>query len=405
MKQRNRSLIVLYLYWMTLLIWQNIRSVGNRSGTDVAIKLLLVFALSICFLMESRVIGIRPFLVALIFGALTAAPFFVSGTFSVSILIYYLFPVLLFVLTYVVGGQFQVSKQQLMFFLRCIVVSVTYIVVYGLLFCWEQYEQAISAKYGYGYELTSFLTSNYEYGLYLAFGIMSAILLLELDSERRKVHIFYWLCVVAFAITLVLTFSRTSIIAFLVMLSVYLMSYRKSRVSRRILMLCIIGFLLLVALPPLQNYFIKVVFKDNATSDRPELIVAGLRIFSNYSVYEKWFGSLSANAMVKNLTEHSNLHNGYLQMLLTNGFKGFIFLAGLILEMLHTNRRALKRRSVEEKRLIKTFQGFLMAGCVFMFTTTSTLMYSSIDSYFLTMFVILVPKYVRNAIRCDMFGE
>ena len=61
-------------------------------------------------------------------------------------------------------------------------------------------------------------------------------------------------------------------------------------------------------------------------------------------------------------------------------------------------------QTIKKDKFIGTiFTGFAFACIVPMLTTTATIFTSQVDSFFLTMFMIVIPKYVRNSIASETF--
>lgn len=404
-KQNNleKSHIVLFLYWFALLIWQNIRSVGNRGAVDTLIKAGLIMLLVFYFCFNVQRLKIDALVASLLLAAFAVVTLVSSSGITFSLLLYYLYPVFLYFIIYAVGWNAQISKIQLISFLHWVIAMVAYIVVYAIIFCREQFASAFSISTAYGNELSSFLPSSHEYGMYLAYGIMSIFICMELSEFihwRKK--FFYSIGIITFAANLILTFSRTAIIAFLVMLAVYMIFYANKSTRRTLVLVIIVCALAVVIVLQLRNFVINIVFKEGSDSGRDELIQIGLSLYVDATLFQKLFGNADFNVALDRLSELNNFHNGYIQMLVTNGVKGVIFLVSIIITTFRGNH-SIKSCSKSEKNLCRMFNGFLIASGIVMFTNTSTLFYSSIDSYFLTLFAVIIPKYVRNAIKAGTF--
>ena len=406
MKNQNKLKkvhIVLYAYWFILLIWQNVRSVGNRSGLDTIIKAGLILLLVIYFFSNLQYVKLKELACVLVLAVCACFTLFTGSNRTFSLMLYYLYPVLLYAIVYIGGWNAQINRKQLLTLLHGVVIMVSYIVIYAVLFCRDQFANAFSISTAYGNELSSFLVSSHEYGMYLSMGIMSVILCSELEDKTplwRKIC--YLGCLGVFAANLILTFSRTSIIACSVMIVIYMLTFASKSNRNKLLAVIAVGAVAIICVPMLQRFFISIVFKDGANSGRNELAALGLRLYEEATPIQKLLGNADFNEVIERASEHSNLHNGYIQMLLTNGIKGVVFLVGVI-GTAFVGNQFMKQGSAVERKLCKMFNGFLLAFCVFMLTTTSTLFYSSIDSYFLTLFAVIIPKYVRNSIKAGNF--
>lgn len=404
-KQNNleKSHIVLFIYWFALLIWQNVRSVGNRGGIDTMIKAGLIMLLVFYFCFNVQRLKINALIATIFLAISSVATLMSSGGITFSLLLYYMYPVFLYFIIYAVGWNAQINKQQLISLMHWTIIMVAYIVVYAIIFCREQFTSAFSISSAYGNELSSFLFSSHEYGMYLAYGTMAIFLCMELSDSITLVRKFFYIIgIVAFLVNLVLTFSRTSIVAFVAMFTVYVIFCAGKSIKRVLLLAIFVLVLAIVFIPQLTEFVVNIVFKDGNDAGRGDLTQLGFSLFWEATSFQKVFGDADFGSTLDDFTDHGNLHNGYLQMLLTNGIKGVVFLVSIIISSFRSNRSVIKC-SESEKNLCRMFNGFLIASGLVMLTNTSALFQSSIDSYFLTLFAIIIPKYVRNAINAGTF--
>ncbi len=404
-KQNNleKSHIVLFVYWFALLIWQNVRSVGNRGGVDTMIKAGLILLLAFYFCFNVQRLKIDALVASVLWAASAVVTLVSSSGITFSLLLYYLYPVFLYFIIYAVGWNAQINKKQLVSMMHWVIIMVTYIVIYALIFCRDQFTSAFSITSAYGNELSSFLFSSHEYGMYLAYGIMAIFLCMEFgESISWWKRILYIIGIVAFAVNLVLTFSRTSLVAFSAMFAVYML-FCANKTTKRILLLAVLAMgLTIVFVPQLREFVISIVFKDGNDAGRGELTELGFSLFKDATLFQKFFGDTGFGNKISDASGHGSLHNGYIQMLVSNGLKGVVFLLAIMVTSFRGNK-IIQDCSKNEKNLCRIFNGFLVASGLVMFTNTSALFQSSIDSYFLTLFAIIIPKYVRNAINAGTF--
>ena len=401
-KTKNNAHIVTFLYWFILLIWQNVRSVGNRGGIDVLIKGGIILFLTGYYVYKSKKIRTFPLLFATLYAILALDIFISSGTTFTNFLAYF-YPVVLYLLVYGVGSTFEITRKQLIFILDFLVICVAYIAIYAVLFCREQFSSAFSISTAYGNELKSFLVSNFEYGMYLSFGIISSILCLEFKQGCKGIlKLLYVLAIILFAVNLVLTFSRTSIIICILMLIIYAIFFKKGKLKYALVLFAVLMVVLWFAVPEFQSFISEIVFKNNTDSGRNELANLGLQMFKEGSLYNQLFGIPGYVDIITDNLKHSNLHSGYLQILVMNGVKGVVAFVCIMLYELKQNFKLIKEYP-EYKNLAILFIGFDISVCVVMSVTTCVLFYSSIDSYFLTMMAIIIPKFVRNSIIAGTF--
>ena len=404
-KQNNleKSHIVLFVYWFALLIWQNVRSVGNRGGVDTMIKAGLIMLLVFYFCFNVQRLKIDALVASVLLAVFSVVTLVSSGGITFSSLLYYLYPVFLCFIIYAVGWNAQINKKQLVSMMHWIIIMVAYIVVYALVFCRDQFSAAFSISTAYGNELSSFLVSSHEYGMYLAYGIMAIFLCMEFSgSISWRKRILYITGIVVFAVNLVLTFSRTSLVAFSAMFAVYTF-FCANKTTKRILLLAVLAMgLTIVFVPQLREFVVSIVFKDGNDAGRGELTELGFSLFKDASLFQKIFGDTGFGDKIATASGHGSLHNGYIQMLVSNGLKGVVFLLVLMINSFRGNK-SVKNCSNSEKNLCRLFNGFLLASAFFMLTNTSVLFQSNIDSYFLSLFTVIIPKYVRNAINAGTY--
>ena len=402
--KRHNFANVLFNYWVVLLVWQNTRGIiGNRGVIDVAIKGLLFVYLLYNYLIFSKMIKSNVFILTMVLGVSCIIP--ISQYISFDVILYYLFPVFLFFLTLGCGGKVEISKTELVKTCKKVVFVVGYIVAYAIVFCWDQFRSAFSITYAYGNELRSFLDSNCEYGLYLSFAVVSILLILEYDqgltTSMKNVYLYL---IGLYTINLILTFSRTTIVMYAIMIFFYVIAWKKGRLRNTIACFVMMLLIIIVISPKVNNLIINKIFLEKGDSGRSMLVQLGINIFEESSIYNKLFGSNSTVVMtqIQSNTRLSSFHNAYIQILVTNGIKGVVFLVGVILFSIHDNIKTVIKKPEFRNYPILSI-GFVVAAIFYMLTTTGTLFYSSIDSYFLTIMVILLPKYVNNAIRNNNF--
>lgn len=404
-KSGDHLYLALFLYWLILLIWQNIRTAANRDGMDMVIKASLIVLLALYFLYNSQSVKRYVMIVFLLLVSIYAVTKLTAEGFSFDDAMYYFFPLLMFLLTLGMGGTCTITKKQLTQLCYMLTFAEMYIVVYALIFQPEKYVEAITVTNAYGNELTSFLTSNHEFGYYLSFGVMAAILCLELDGRLnagRKAYLIT--AIVSFSVSLILTFSRTAIVAFAVMLFFYVVFSRR-KTMRKVLIFTMLGAMAVVFLiPPLREYFLLIVFKNNNDAGREVLIDAGMTMFWRGTLLNKLFGYDRQTAVqyLADTFRHGSFHNSYVQTLVCNGLVGLSFLIGCLIYEACNIYRTVKAAQ-QWKWLIKLFYGFLGAMLVTMMFQTNDLFASSIDSYFLTFFAFVLPIYVNNAVRQGVF--
>lgn len=391
----NKIYIVLFLYWFILVVWQNITSAQNKGMLDVVLKVGLLGFLFICFLLNSKGINQNKFvyiLLALTCFCLTAV---VEKRFSLGVAVSYLFPLIFAFLCYCVGDDFCITEKHYLRYLNLIIFATLYMVGYSFIFDFGKFKSALSISSAYGNELSSFFSSNHEYAMYLVFAIAGCLICLIKGSNTKFKKAFYLISIALFLSNLILTYSRTAMLACAVMITIFAV-FDKSWIKKLIIFAVIILALVVVCSSTLQNYIFQILLKGNNDAGRSELIDVALSKFKGGSIFNKLFGfgyTETANYLVIETT-HESVHNAYLNTLLTNGIAGLSILVCLVINNIV---QAIKFIKVD-RFYGAIFSGLAFSIAFFMLTNTAVIFNSPIDSSMMTVFAIIVPKFVRNAV-------
>lgn len=401
-QDKNRTEVLYLIYWLVLVVWQNFAGMTGRTTIDTFLKagLLLIFV-GYHFIKARNVNLTRsiPILFLLIFLSVT---FFTRESFSLSGILTHYYPIVFLFCVFVLGDEFYITKKQLIWFLNGIIIIVLYMVVYALIFCTDQFFSAFSISTAYGNELKSFLYSNHEYGVYLAFATLGAITCFELKKELPIKKRWYYLVIIPiFLINIILTFSRTTLLGISVALAVYVFFSKKSSLRVLVIVFLTLVVCAVVFISPIREFFLKIVLKDNNLAGRDDLTGYALELFKDGTLGQKLFGygDTRVRELMMLKEGHSSVHNGYLQILLSFGLLPLVFLVVFLIYNLIYCIGLCKYN----KFLGVMFTAIVLFGAVIMITNTTVLFSSPIDSFFLTMFVVTMPKLAGSAIRMKKF--
>jgi O-antigen ligase len=164
-----------------------------------------------------------------------------------------------------------------------------------------------------------------------------------------------------------------------------------------------VTLLAIIFIPEFHRFVFEIVLKGNNMAGRDELNQRAMEYFRNGTIVEKLFGHgiAASRAFFEKTTGHGSVHNAYLQVLVYYGVVGLIFVVAFLVTQIITCVKEMKRN-----RFVGVVSlGLVLASALIMTTTTSIIFNSSIDSFFVTMFMILVPKYVRNSVNSRRFDE
>lgn len=392
-----------YLYWILLMAWQTLRTTSNRSIIDILVKVALIVFLSYSVLKIRLPNSLKNMFLLFIFALYMVMLLFIKEpSISPESIIVYCFPILFSYLFLVHAYNYSLSINSYIRFLNSVIIAVLVMVGYTFIFDFNNLLKAMSATSAYGNELTSFFISNHEYALYLFLGIQSCMFCYQffIDTDRRKKGK-YLLLAGLFLVNLILTFSRTALLGVLVLAFVFLLTGKNNRTKRMLIFLLIMSIAVLLFIPALRDFFVKIVLSDNDDAGRIGMWNYGLELFKDSAFIEKLTGQgfTKITDMLFIFSQHKNFHNSYIQVLLQYGMIGLSFLIGLILSSVINGIRVFRKN----RFIGAMFISMTLSTAAYMFTNTTIIMQSNIDSYILTIFVIILPIYVKNAIYSNKF--
>lgn len=402
--QKTHLYKVIYLYWVLLMAWQLFRTTDNRSAIDIAVKLLLILLLTVYTLMEARMrTPIKNIILFLLFAVYMLMLLLIKEpSFSANLIITYCFPVLFAYLFFIHASDYKISKSVYIKFLNLIIITVAVMVGYSLIFSFDNFLNALTLSSAYSNELSSFFLSNHEYALYLLIGSQACIFCYQFYSkEGKKKSSIYVIALLAFISNLILTYSRTALLGLAVMLIVYILVEKNSRIKTYFIIGIVLGALVLVYSPDLQNFVFHIVLKDRNDAGRLVMWEYGLDIFKDSTFFEQIIGRNSENihSSLRTLFSHGSFHNAYIQVLLQYGVIGLMFFIGVMLSSVLNALSVLRYN----RFCGAMFLAMTISAAAYMFSNTTLILQSNIDSYMLTIFVIVLPFHVKNAIISGNF--
>ncbi len=394
-KQPNLCL-VFTVYWIVLLAWQNLFNTQLQGAADALLKMCLLAFLTFSFLRCSIMIKKSSFILWAVFVASQLVTFLLCDLelFSFGILVSYVYPALMLFLVYCIGGDSIVTKRQIDGMNNAVLIVLAVSIVYTLVFEPDQYITALTAKdSGYGNELTGIFISMHEYAQYLFYGIAVC---LDRIGNRKFNPIINAILIAALTITLICTFSRTAIVGFLVYLVVYAVMGYKTKKGRVVLIGLTVVALIIICVPIFREYAYRVVWKSGNTSSRNELFAFAIDYFKNSDLFHQIFGNGISSVRSDFLSQigYGSVHNGFIQVLLYYGIAGLVFLIGLYVQQFIEIVRFFKI----DKGVALFSLGMLIFTFVSMIPNTMVIFTSSIECYFMTVMMIVIPHYQRNAV-------
>lgn len=409
--RRNRFIIkteyfgnvsfMLFLYWAVLVLWQNISGTTAKSAGDVVVKIGLLLYFVVFYLLRAKRLYFKAGW-ALVLVLCLVIPFLGEADRSMNVMVSYIYPVLVLFMAYGLGDKLEINKKQLVAFCNSVILVVLYAAIYAVIFCADQFKAAFSIDYAYGNELSSFFVSNFEYGVYLMCGIVACMICMYFQPRAtRFMKAFYAIAIAVFAVNIVLSFSRTTIFSMILFLLVYVVFSKNRKYKTAIIVLAVLTALAIAFIPELNRFVFDIVLKGNTMSGRDELGELAMKYFDKSTGLEKFFGHgiSESRAFFEEATSHGSVHNAYLQVLVYYGLSGVAFVVIFLVMQIITCVKEMKK----DRFIGVVSLGLVCAAALIMVTTTAIIFNSSIDSFFVTMFMILIPKYVRNSIQNNRF--
>ena len=326
--------------------------------------------------------------------------FSMESNLSTNTLVFYAYSILFVFLIFVLGLKFKVNKEQYIYFLDAVIIVSLISASYALVFCPEQIAAALGASNAYGNELSSFFVSSHEYGLYMGASIIGCFFGLQSFPSKRK-KTFYIIALIVLVPNLLMTFSRTSIYSTAIFFLFYVFSLKKKRLKILILLASFVFIFLCFTWSPLNSLLENLFAKGSAGRD--SLYAYALEYYADYSPIEMLFGSgiERVRADFETALDHGSVHCAYLQILLYFGAIGLIWLLFCLVAALILYCKLKKMN----RQWAWNFICLLIWCACIMLTNTTVIFTSPVDSYFLTVFAWIIPRYVCNAIRLNDFQK
>ena len=396
MKNKKGIAAIIFFYWFVLVLWQNISLVESQSSLDILIKCGLIGLLLIYYIMHLdgklyHVLTIPLFVFSLM------VSFYLEQSYNFRTLVYYAFIILLIFCVYGIGNKQCITVQNYKWILNSVILVAIYAAMYALVFRTEQFASAFTISKAYGNELSSFFSSSHEYGMYMAAAIIGCVFNIEMNiGEKKRGNVKYILALFILIPNLILTFSRTAIFSALLFFFMYILLGNNKIVKRVLIFLTFVGVAIVLASQTIRNFLIYIVAKGGDTAGRDKLFELAISLFRESDTVHKLFGNgiVLSKEYFETATTHSNVHNAYLHVLVCFGIVGLAWMVGFLLKLLIGYWLFYLRNKMWGARFL-----CITLWSIFMMVANTHLIFTSqIDCYFLTMFAIIVPKYVYNAL-------
>lgn len=391
--RRNNIIMTMFLYWIIIIVWQYVRPVANRSIIDTFVKMGMF-----CYVFQYAMKNGHGFItnkkigggITLFFLTQVITVLFDSGTFSIGNIITVVFMFFQIIIFLVMLNFDTITEEDLLDFCKLILIVSLIMSVYNVVFHANRFFATFSDGSAYGRECKSFLYSNHEFGIYLSTAIISSCWL-TIKGKLNK--ILFVICAIFMVVNLLSTYSRTAILGCIVALFILVFFYCKKLF---IYVSVLFGGLMIYIRnkPALNNIVFNKIMKGSFENgqvmdeNRSSMYAEEFQGFLNGTFFQKLFGYGYAGS------SKFPGHDAYIGILITGGIFMFFFFIIIILMGLNYSFKVMKL----EKSVGSLLIGYQVFCLLYMIAQTPILFYSTMDSFFITMLSILIPKYVYNHI-------
>lgn len=267
--------------------------------------------------------------------------------------------------------------------------------IYNLIVNANQFTYFTNAQYRNHINFKSFFANRNNFAMFLLFAIISTFYVLETTKYKKIVKFIQYF----FILNLLLTLSRSGVLA----LSVYIFSYLLLTNKKRKYIIAIIIIMIIVAIVnPLNVRGIISGFlirEETGSSGRVDLWKNSFTLISQKPF--TGFGYTLSGNLFKQITTTSNFHNYYIKTIASHGMIGFIAFGYLIIRLLNNNIYIYKNDNKIGALCIATLLAVLMYGI----TEEIDLFSFGILSLTITYFTFILPIYYYNNMRRNIDGK
>ncbi len=395
-KIRLNMTSMMYNYWIVIILWQTFRPVANRSLVDVLVKIVCFAALCIYGYNRKNFKNTKSVAICSILFLVTQVVTYATDSINSSTVItgVFMFAQILVFLIFLRSAT--ISGEEIAEFGNWTIIWAMIMCVYNVVFNASRFVKLFSASAGaYGSECKSFLYSNHEFSIYITAAIIFLVWKL-INKSYNKYAAFAMLGF--FALNLLSTYSRTSILGCIAAVVVLFFYYNKKYfgILCGVIAACAIA---IFSIPWLKGFVLNKIFKGSFEASggiidegRANMYLHEIEFFKSGNGFQKIFGHGYVSGTA------SGGHNAYLYILNIGGIVMFAFFALIIVWSIVNSFRCIKHNRVVGSVCL----GLQVYSLVYMAAQTPILFFSTMDSYFITMIAVLVPMYCLNGVQKEM---
>jgi len=299
------------------------------------------------------------------------------------------FPIISFFVFMILLNKLELDRPQLDRLFKLLIGFVVFACLLNMVNNIEQIMSLSADVKAYELAFSSFFDNRNTFGYYLFISSAAFIYLLSQKRYRKP----GWLILFGFILfNLVLTLSRTSILATLVFLIVFTAVGFGLRPFLKVIAVLVFTLGALLAVPSVRDFVVSnVVREDSGLSGRDEVYRESVNIWLESSVFVG-AGFNESQDKLESKTGYTSTHNTYLALLIRGGAVLFTLFVFAILFSVSKIRAVLMRERVVGGMLA----GLLVAYLVYSMSESQILFFSSVPSFIASVTVIVLPLYLSN---------
>lgn len=299
------------------------------------------------------------------------------------------FPPISFFVFLILFNTYNINEEQLMLFMKLFVIFILYACIFNIFVNYDIITSLSTSIRSYELNLSSFFDNRNTFGFYL---FLAAACNFYLILKNRR-NLFFYFTMLIIVGSLLLTLSRSSMVALLVFLLAFLILENRIKLYFKYFVACV-GIIVAIATIPSLNEFItnNVIREEAGLSGRDAVYSQAAGLLNTGKDILFGIGYNSSQAQLEQQTGYTSAHNTYLAILMRGGV---LLLSFFIVAMIFAANKMAKVRQ-HNQQLGNFFIALLISYLVYSFTESQVIFFSSVTSFTITTFIIFIPLYLSN---------
>lgn len=300
------------------------------------------------------------------------------------------FPPISFFVFLILFNTYNMNERQLMLFMKLFVIFILYACIFNIFVNYDIITSLSTNVRSYELNLSAFFDNRNTFGFYL---FLAAACNFYLILKNRR-NLFFYFTIFVIIGSLLLTLSRSSIVALMVFLLAFLVLENRIKLYFKYLAACI-GIIVAVAMIPSLNEFItnNVIREEAGLSGRDAVYTQAAGLLDTGKDILFGIGYNNSQSQLEQQTGYTSAHNTYLAILIRGGV---LLLSFFIIAMIFAANKMTKVRQYN-KQLGNFLIALLISYLIYSFAESQVIFFSSVTSFTITTFIILIPLYLSNS--------